>query len=56
MEGFSYYSISDQMQTMGYRDSVDSAKMEIEGSSFILSASNADSTNHFFGAKEREES
>ena len=41
-EGFPYYSIFDQ--TMGYRDRVDPAKMEIEGSSFMPSASNADST------------
>ncbi|KAK2568403.1 putative nuclease HARBI1 [Acropora cervicornis] len=42
---------------MGYCDSVDPAKMEIESSSFIPSVSNADSTPQIIssGAKEREE-
>ena len=54
--GFPYYSIFDQ--TMGYHDSVDPAKMEIESSSFMPSASNANSTPQIIssGAKEREES
>ena len=41
-ENFPYYSIFDQ--TMGYRDSVDPAKMEIESSSFIPKSSVASST------------
>ena len=44
---------------MGYRNSVDPAKMEMEGSSFVPIASlNADSTQQIIssGAKEREES
>jgi len=56
-EGFPYYNIFDQ--TMGYRDSVDPDKMEIESSSFMQSASlNADSTSQVIssGSKEREES
>ena len=54
-EGFPYYSIFDQ--TMGYRDSVYPAKMETKSSSFMPSASNADSTPEIisYGAKEREE-
>lgn len=54
-EGFPYYSIFDQ--ALGYRDSVDPAKMEIESSSFMPSASNAHSTPQIIssGAKEREE-
>ena len=54
-EGFPYYSIFDQ--TMGYCDSVDPAKMEIESSSFMPSVSNADSTPQIISsrAKEREE-
>lgn len=55
-EGFPYYSIFDQ--TMGYRDSVDPAKMEIESSCLIPSASDAVSTPPviFSGAKEGKES
>ena len=55
-EGFPYYSIFDQ--TMGYPDSVDPAKMEIESSSFMPSALDAHSTPQIIssGAKEREES
>ena len=55
-ENFPYYSIFDQ--TMGYRDSVDPAKMEIESSSFIPSASDAGPTAQPIssGEKEREES
>ena len=55
-ESFPYYNIFDQ--TMGYRDSVDPTKMKIESSSFMPSASNADSTPQIIssGAKEREES
>ena len=55
-EGFPYYSIFDQ--TMGYRDSVDPAKMEIESSSFMPSALDAHSTPQIIssGAKKREES
>ena len=55
-EGFPYYSIFDQ--TMGYRDSVDPAKMEIESSSFMPSTWDAHSTKQTIssGAKEREES
>ena len=41
-EGFPYYSIFDQ--TMGYRDSVDPAKMEIKSSSFMPRALDAHST------------
>lgn len=40
--GFPYYSIFDQ--TMGYRDSVEYAKMEIESYSFMPSALDAHST------------
>ena len=55
-EGLPYYSIFNQ--TMGYRDSVDSAKMEIESSSFMPSTLDAHSTKQTIssGAKEREES
>ena len=55
-EDFLYYSIFDQ--TMGYRDSVDPARMEIESSSFMPSTSNADSGPQIIssGAKETEES
>ena len=55
-EDFPYYSIFDQ--TMGYRDSVDPAKMEIESSSFMPSALDAHSTPQIIssGAREREES
>ena len=50
-EGFPYYSIFDQ--TLGYRDSVDPAKMEIESSSFMPSALDSHSTKktHFFRDK-----
>lgn len=41
-ENFPYYSIFDE--TMGYRDSVDPAKMKIESSSFVPSVSDAVST------------
>ena len=55
-EGFPYYSIFDQ--TIGYRDSVDPARKEIESSSFMPSTSNADSAPQIIssGAKETEES
>ena len=55
-EDFPYYSIFDQ--TMGYRDSVDPAKMEIESSSFMPSALDAHSTPQIISsvAREREES
>ena len=54
-EGFPYYSIFDQI--MGYRDSVDPSRMEIESSSFMPSTSNADSAPQIIssGAKETEE-
>ena len=52
-ENFPYYSIFDK--TMGYRDSVDPAKMKIESSSFVPSVSDAVSTPQptSSGAKER---
>ena len=55
-EGFPYYSFFDQ--TMGYRDNVDPAKIEIESSSFMPSALDAHSTPQIIssGAKEREKS
>lgn len=54
-ENFPYYSIFDQ--TMGYRDSVDPAKMKIESSSIVPSASDAESTPQptSSGARERKE-
>ncbi|KAL9982141.1 hypothetical protein ACROYT_G010950 [Oculina patagonica] len=44
-------------QTMGYRDSVDPAKMKIESSSIVPSASDAESTPQptSSGARERKE-
>ena len=55
-EGFSYYSIFGQ--TMGYRNSVDLAKMEIKSSSFMPSALDAHNTKQTISSwtKEREES
>ena len=55
-ENFPYYSIFDE--TMGYRDSVDPPKMNIESSSFVPSVSDAVSTPQptSSGAKERKES
>ena len=53
-ESFPYYSIFDQ--TMGYRDSIDAAKMEIDSSSFIPSAnpSNVDSTPQLISSMAKE--